>query len=86
MIKVIADITYRTDPKLIRTEGSRVLGYRHRMPILTPTTSTYAIVYGNGTILPVLTGVVVLGVVVLPFVLFGTVLLLELTAQRPLSL
>ena len=43
---VTAAIISNTDPRLINTDANKVLGYRHRIPILTHTTNTYAIVYG----------------------------------------
>lgn len=40
IINVMADIIYRIEPKLIMTEGKRVPGYKHLIPIETPTTKT----------------------------------------------
>lgn len=44
---------YRIEPKLIKVDGSRVIGYKHLIPIESPITTTNAIVYGNGIILPI---------------------------------
>lgn len=76
IINVIIDKFYIIEPKLIRTLGNNVWGYKQRIPIDTPTINTYVIVYGNGTIRPILCVVfVVLSLVVL-FVVLLLVLLL----------
>lgn len=54
MTSVIADIISSIEPKLIITEGNNVFGYKHLIPIDTPITRTYAIVYGNGMMRPTL--------------------------------
>ena len=40
IISVMADIISKIEPKLIITEGKRVPGYKHLIPIDTPTTKT----------------------------------------------
>lgn len=44
IISVIADIIYKIDPRLIKVEGKRVIGYKHLIPIEIPIITTKPIV------------------------------------------
>ncbi len=70
IISVRADMISKMEPKLIITDGNKVIGYRHLIPMETPIATTYVIVYGKGIILPnvwfVLFWITVLFVVFVP--------------------
>lgn len=44
IINVRADMISKMQPKLIITEGSKVIGYKHLIPMETPIATTYVIV------------------------------------------